>query len=154
MSSVQVILLRDQPNLGSLGDVVKVKRGHARNHLVPRGLARTYSKEAMAEFERMKEQIIKEQQETRLAYVDLHGKLDGYTAQTVVQAQEDGSLYGSVSTSTVVDLLKEQGFAIKREQVQLPGDEPIKSVGDYDLAIRVDSDLVATVKFSVLSSKE
>lgn len=153
MSSMQVILLRNIPNLGSFGDVVKVKRGHARNHLLPTGKVKTYTKENFAEFETRKQEIIKEQEKLQLSLRKLHSELDGYLLQTVMQASEEGQLYGSISPSVVVDLLKEQNHEIKRNQVTLPGGQAIKSIGDYEVEIKISDELVAMLKFSVVSDR-
>ncbi len=153
MSSTEVILLQDLPKIGSLGDVVRVKRGFARNHLVPSGLALAYSETAMQDFEARKKEIIKGQRDARLAKEALHSELDGLLLQAVVQAQEDGSLYGSITQSSVVDLLREQNHVVKRHQVVLPNQEPIKEVGEHDVGIVIDHDLRAQLKFSVLSDR-
>lgn len=151
MSSIKVILLDDAPNLGNFGDVVSVKRGHARNHLLPTGQACTYTPEAMAKFEKEKKKLLKERQEARASLEQLRDKLDGYILQSVYQAQENGVMYGSVTQSAIVDLLKANDITIKRNQVQLPNNEPIKTIGEHDVVIKFDSDLSATMKLSALS---
>jgi large subunit ribosomal protein L9 len=153
MSTVQVILLDDLPHLGKLGDVVKVRRGHARNHLLPTGKAQTYSEAAYADFAKRKKQIIQEQKKKRSALEQFHGELDGYTLQIVMQAREDGQLYGSISQAVVVDQLHKEQHEIKRSQVILPEGEPIKSVGEHEVQIRLNPDLIATIRISVLAEK-
>ena len=152
MASIQVILLRDIPHLGKLGDVVKCKRGHVRNHLLPRKLVEPFTPEAQVEFEKRKEQLIKEQNNARSAIEELHGKLDGYILQETVEAQPGGAMYGSITAVSVVDLLQKQDIVLKRNQVELPNNEAIKAIGNYDIKVTLASDLVATIKFSVLSN--
>ena len=154
MSSTEVILLQDQPKLGKLGDVVKVKLGYARNHLLPTKAAQIYTKEAWESFKSRKEEIIKQQKQARIALEQAHGQLDGYLLQTTVQAQEDGSMYGSITQSTIVDLLQAQNLPVKRHQINLPNDESIKEIGDHEVQITIAHDLVANIKFSVLSNRD
>lgn len=154
MSNIKVILMGDAPHLGRFGDVVSVKRGYARNHLLPSGIARTYTAEAMAEFEKEKKKILKERKEERGRLEELHSQLDGYLLQSVYQAQESGAMYGSVTQSGIADLLAKQGFNIKRNQVKLPNGEPIKSVGEHEVVINVAPDLAAKMRFSALSDRD
>ena len=154
MSNMQVILLGDMPKLGSFGEVVSVKRGYARNHLLPTGKARTYTPETMESFEREKKKILKEREQARGELKSLHGQLDGYILQHVYQAQENGVMYGSVTQSSIVDLLKEQNIMIKRNQVKLPNDEAIKTIGEHEIIIKLDTDLEARLKFSALADKD
>ena len=154
MSNIQVILLGNMPKLGSFGEVVSVKRGYARNHLLPTGKARTYTPETMEVFEREKKKILKEREQVRENLVNLHGQLDGYLLQSVYKAQENGAMYGSVTQSSIVDLLKEQNIMIKRNQVIFPNNEAIKTIGEHEIIIKLDTDLEARLKFSALSDKD
>lgn len=153
MSSIQVILLRDHPTLGKMGDVVKCKRGYVRNHLLPNRLIEIYSSEARASFEKRKQELIAEQEAAEAALRELHAKLDGYKLKTAVQAKEDGSLYGSVAKSTVVDLLRAKGYAIKRNQVRMPDGETIRNTGVHKVGIEVGPGLHATLDFAIAASK-
>ena len=153
MSSVQVILLRNIPTLGKLGDVVKVKRGHARNHLLPTKQAQFYTKENWKVFSEQKKELIKQQKAQLEKLKQQCADLDGYLLQCVVQASEEGQLYGSVNSAMIVDLLRKQNHVVKRNQIALPNNEPIKHIGEYEIVITLSEDLVAKMKFSVLSDK-
>ena len=152
MSSLQVILLRDIPHLGKLGDIVKCKRGYVRNHLLPNKLVEPFTPAAKERFEKMKAQLIKEQKDSRTALEDLHGKLDGYIVQEKVEAQPNGAMYGSITAVSIVDILHKQDITLKRNQIELPGGDAIKEIGDYDIKVTLAHDLVATLKFSVVTS--
>lgn len=153
MSTVQVILLQDIVKLGQLGDVVKVRRGHARNHLLPTGKVQTYTEEAWAGFKEKKQEIIRKQKDSRAALEQQHADLDGYLLQSVMQASDEGQLYGSVTQSVIVDMLRKQNQMLKRNQIALPNNEPIKRIGEYEIKLTISENLIATLKFSVLSEK-
>ncbi|MBF2734602.1 MAG: 50S ribosomal protein L9 [Betaproteobacteria bacterium AqS2] len=153
MSSIQVILLRDHPTLGRMGDVVKCKRGYVRNHLLPNRLIEIYSEEAAAEFEKRKSKLLAEQRAAEEALQALHAKLDGSKLKTSVQAKEDGSLYGSVARSTVVDLLRAKKFTVKRNQIRMPDGDAIKNVGVHKIGVELAPGLVATIDFAVTAGK-
>ena len=154
MSSIQVILLRDMPPLGMLGDVVKVKRGFARNHLLPAGKAQTYTDENWAHFAKYKQEIIKQQQESKAALQKTYNELNGYLLQVVENAGSDGTLYGSITTSKIADLLKEQGYVINRNHIKMPNDEAIKQIGEHSVNISLTADLVASIKLAVLADRD
>ena len=153
MSNIKVILVGES-SLGKFGDVVSVKRGYARNYLIPNRMALTYTPEALVAFEDEKEQILKKHKEERARLEELHSQLDGYLLQSVFQAQDSGVLYGSISQGNIVGLLKMQNIEINKRQVELPNNEPIKAIGEHEVKVKVASDLVATIKFSVLSDKD
>ncbi len=153
MSSFQVILLNDIPSLGKLGDVVKVKRGYARNHLLPTGQAQSYTKENMAGFAKLKQRIVQEQQEREAVLRQTQNTLDGYLLQVVEHAGEDGALYGSINASKIANLLKDQGYEIKRDAIVLPNNEVIKKIGEYDIIINLALNVVVTIKLAVLSDR-
>jgi len=146
---MQVILMEKVVNLGSLGEVVKVKDGYARNYLIPRGKAKRVTEQSLKDFE-AKRADLEKSASTALAEAQEKGtKLDGYLLQVTRKAGEDGKLFGSVTNFDIVEALQAQGFAVDRSHVRLP-QGPLKQIGDQQLAIALHPDVVVHITVSVL----
>ena len=146
---MQVILLEKVINLGQLGDVVKVKAGYARNYLVPHGKAKRATPDNLAEFEKKRADLEKEQA-TILAEANARAeKLNGLMVQISQKAGVDGKLFGSVTNGDIADALKAQGFDVAKASIRMP-DGPLKQVGDHELVIGLHTDVTASIKVSVL----
>ena len=146
---MQIILLEKVVNLGQLGDVVKVKNGYARNFLVPNGKAKRATPENLAEFEKRRADLEKQQADI-LAQANARAeKLNGMMVQITQKAGVDGKLFGSVTNADIADALKAQGFDVAKAEIRMP-DGPLKQVGDHELTLAMHSDVTATIKVSVL----
>lgn len=146
---MEIILVEEMPNLGEVGDVVSVKPGYARNYLFPRGIA-------IPANERQKRRIAHERSilEGKIAKLKDEaagqaGKLNDLTLTIEKSAGENGKLFGSVTAMEVEALLRTKGFEIDRRRIVLP--EPIKSLGDTEVEIKLHRDIRATVKVSVVA---
>lgn len=146
---MQVILMEKVANLGNLGDVVKVKDGFARNFLIPQGKAKRATEANIAAFEVQRVALEKAQAEALAKAQERGAKLDGLTLQIAQKAGVDGRLFGSVTNYDIVEALKAQGHEVERAMVRMP-EGPLKQVGDYEIQIQLHTDLVVTVKISVL----
>lgn len=146
---MQVILMEKVANLGNLGDIVKVKDGFARNFLIPQRKARRATEAAKAEFEAKRAELEKAAAERLVEAQALAAKLDGLMVQISEKAGVDGRLFGSVTNFNIADALVKQGFAVDRSMVRMPAG-PIKTVSDNDVAVQLHTDVVVTVKVSVL----
>ncbi|MBM4226089.1 MAG: 50S ribosomal protein L9 [Gammaproteobacteria bacterium] len=146
---MQVILMEKVANLGNLGDVVKVKDGFARNFLLPQGKAKRATEANIAAFEVQRVALEKAQAESLAKARERGAKIDGLTLQIAQKAGVDGRLFGSVTNYDIVEALKAQGHEIERAMVRMP-EGPLKQVGDYEIQIQLHTDLVVTVKISVL----
>jgi large subunit ribosomal protein L9 len=149
---VQVILRDELPNLGTTGDVVKVKPGYARNYLLPRGLAVEASVRNLRELEHQKRVIADKrlrEQKTAAAVAD---KISSVKLVFEVRAGEDGKLFGSITNQDIHRQLEEKGFSIERRRILL--DDPIKSLGSHDVVIHLGPDTKATVKVDVTALTE
>lgn len=147
---MKLILRNDVDNLGAIGDVVTVKDGYARNFLIPRGLAYYASPKAVRMIEAEKKQHairmnkLKELAEiraTELAEVQL---------TIPMQVGEEERLFGSVTTPMIAQELKDRGFDIDRRTIII--DEPIKSLGIFDVKIKLHTEVIATIKVWVISA--
>jgi large subunit ribosomal protein L9 len=127
-STVEVVLKDNLQHLGSIGDVVRVRRGYARNFLLPRGLAVVASRGNVRQIEH--EKAIQAQ---RIA------KLRG----------EDGKLFGSVTSNDVLEGLKAKGVDdVDKKKLVMP-EQTIKEVGSYEVGVKLPYGLTATVKLEV-----
>ncbi len=146
---MQIILLEKVINLGQLGDVVKVKNGYARNFLVPHGKAKRATPENLAEFEKRRAELEKQQGDILVQAQSRAEKLNGMLVQITQKAGVDGKLFGSVTTADIADALTAQGFEVAKGEIRMP-DGPLKQVGDHDVTVGLHSDVTATIKVSVL----
>ena len=145
--NVQVILREDVAHVGHLGDLVTVRPGFARNFLLPRGLA-------VVANERQQNRVMHEKAvaESRLAKLkkgadEIKGRLDAVVLNISKAAGENEKLFGSVTAMDVEAMLKERGFDVSRRQIVLA--EHIKSVGTFEVPIKLHRDVNAVIKVVV-----
>ena len=149
---LKVILTKDITALGSLGAVVDVARGYARNYLVPQGLAMEATQGNLARVEKLKAkyaQVRAKEQETALAKV---AALEGVSVSISQRVGEGERLYGSVTAAMIVEALAAKGFDLDRKQLDL--EEPIKKLGTYEVAVRLAPEVKATITVEVLAEAE
>ncbi len=146
---MQVILMEKVVNLGGLGDVVKVRDGYARNFLIPQGKAKRVTPENLAEFEKRRAELEKQQVEKLSAAQAKAAKLEGMMVQITRKAGVDGRLFGSVTNFDIAEALKEQGIEVERADIRMP-EGPLKLIGDAQVQIVLHSDVVAGITVSVL----
>ena len=146
---MQIILMERVVNLGGLGDIVKVKDGYARNFLIPQGKAKRATDANRKVFEEKRAELERIQAEAIAAAQAQVEKLEGLMLQITRKTGVDGRLFGSVSTHDIAEALAAQGFQVEKSAIRLP-DGPLKSIGDTPVQIALHTDVVATVKVSVL----
>ncbi|KAF1072884.1 50S ribosomal protein L9 [Variovorax sp.] len=145
---MQVILLDKVVNLGTLGEIVKVKDGYARNFLIPSGRARRATAANKAEFEAKRAEVEKAAA-AKLAESQAQGeKLGGTTVKLTQKAGVDGRLFGSVTNSDIAEELGKQGYKVAKSQVRLPNG-PIKTVGDTTVSVSLHTDVVVDINVTV-----
>ena len=137
---MQIILLEKVLNLGSLGDVVKVKDGYARNFLIPTGLARRATKDAIAEFEARRADLEKAAAEKLAEAKVLAEKLGAAALKMSQKAGVDGRLFGSVTNGDIAEALAGQGFSVSKSQVRMPNG-PLKTTGEFTVAVHLHTDV-------------
>ena len=145
--NVQVILSEDVPNLGRTGDVVKVRAGFARNYLLPRHLAVEANQKNLREFEHNKRVSMLRRERQKSHALTLKEKVEALALVIKARAGEEGKLFGSVTNIDIERALREQGFDIERRKIQLP--EPLKRLGDFQVAIRLEAEVEASLKVEV-----
>lgn len=149
---MKVILKDDVESLGEKGDIVKVKGGHARNYLIPRGLALEATPGNIKSLEaEKKHQARKIEKEIEAANAVLK-KIDGAELKLKVKAGE-GKLYGAVTTKDIAELVsKEKGVELDKKKVMLK--DNIKTLGKYEIAIKLHKEVEAKITVEVEGEKE
>ncbi len=145
--TVELLLLESVDHVGIVGDVVKVRTGFARNFLMPRGLAEAPSQEMIDSLAEKRAVAQKEVAQKRAERESMIERLEGHTIEVEKNANELGLLYGSVTQHEIATLLNEAGFAVRDRDVRLS--QTIKRVDSYEILIRPESDLEATVTLVV-----
>lgn len=147
---MKLILKQDMPNLGEAGEVVDVKPGYGRNYLIPQGLAYEASD---ANLKRIEEERAKEAERRRRDRLEAHrraAQLEGLLLTFHELAGEDGKLFGSVTAADIAEKAKEEAeldFELDKKTVVL--DEPIKTLGDVTVAIRLHAEVEAEIEVRV-----
>lgn len=149
---MQVILLEKIVNLGSLGEVVKVRDGFARNYLIPQGKAKRATPGNVAEFEKRRSELEKAQADALEKAQEKAAKLEGLMVQITQKAGVDGKLFGSVTNVDIADALKGHGVEVQKATIRMP-QGPLKQVGDHPIKIALHADVVVTVTVSVLGEQ-
>ncbi len=148
---MEVILRKDVPKLGKAGDIVKVKDGYARNYLIPKGLAILANQKTIRALENQRKIILAKAERERKKLESLAEKLEGISITVYRKIIEEDRIFGSVSSIDIVNMLKEQGIKVDKNQVIL--DEPIKKLGIFEVPIKLSSDKVVNIKVEVLEEK-
>ena len=148
---MEVILRTDIPKLGKAGDIVKVKDGYARNYLIPKGFAIPANQKNIKALEKQRKIILAKAERERKKLESLAEKLEGITLTIYRKKIDEERIYGSVSALDIVNALKEQGIELDKKYVDL--EEPIKSLGSFEVSIKLSSDKVVNIKVEVLEEK-
>jgi large subunit ribosomal protein L9 len=145
---MEVILKEDVANLGNRGDLVKVADGYGRNFLLPRKLAMQATQANKAVVEQMKSSAARRSATEKALAEQLVIKLEPVMLSFTRKSGEAGHLFGSVTSSDIASGLEAKGFEVDRRKIQL--DEPLKSLGEFSVAIKLHREVTAHVKVQVL----
>ncbi|MDP8234231.1 MAG: 50S ribosomal protein L9 [Candidatus Saelkia tenebricola] len=145
---MKIILLQDYKNLGSKGQIRNVKKGYARNFLIPQGFAQEATTQVLNDLERRNLIEDKKKQKKLSNLEDLKKSLSKVSITIGVKAGEEKKMYGAVTNIDIAKALKDEGFDIDRHAIML--DEPIKELGVYQVPICLHSDIKTQVKIWVV----
>lgn len=145
--SVEVILRDDVPNLGKIGEVVRVKPGYARNYLLPRGLAVEASGRNLRVLEHRKRIIAAKADRDRKAAAAQATTVEGIELRVQARAGDEGRLFGSVTNLDIERLLAARGVTVDRRRILL--EEPIKQLGTFPVVVQLGRDIRATIRVIV-----
>lgn len=149
---MEVILQEDYPSLGYVGDRVQVRPGFARNFLIPRGIA-VEGRSANARTLNHKLQIINAKKLKKKAEAEVLAKrIEGLRFDFILKMGDQGKSYGSVTSKEIEAHLKDAGFEIDRKQVRLL--EPLKTTGEHKVAIKLHSEVSASIVVFIQSEKQ
>ncbi|NQV00656.1 MAG: 50S ribosomal protein L9 [Parcubacteria group bacterium] len=148
---MKVILLKDVEKLGKEGEIKQVADGYARNFLIPKQMAVLATKSEMAQAEEQKKIDTQKAEEELALFQGIASQIDGLELEVPVKINEEGKLFGAITANQIAEKLKEKGFKIKKEQVKLK--DPIKELGEYEIAIEFPHNLETKIKVIVLEEK-
>ena len=132
---MEVILREDVQNLGTVGDVVKVKPGYARNYLLPRGLAVLADRRNVHALEHQKRVVADKRERDRKQAESAAQRLSSIRVTIKARAGEEGKLFGSVTNLDIERALSEQGVIVERRRIRL--EDPIKSIGEHVVPVHL-----------------
>ncbi len=144
---MEVILLENIDKLGSRGQLVKVADGYGRNYLLPKKLAVAATPQNRKWVEQQRVRFLKLEAKEKGEAEELAKLLQGVSVTFTRKAGEKGALFGSVTALDIAEKLAAQGFRIDRRKVHL--DQPLKILGEYDVAVKVHREVTANVKVKV-----
>lgn len=147
----QLLLTESVEALGIVGDVVTVRSGFARNFLLPRNLATTPSPEKIAALATKRADAEQHVAEVRKHREEMVEKLEGFQVTLERTTNDQGLLYGSITQQDLATALKTAGFTVRPRDVRIT--QTIKRIGDYDITIKPEADLEASVKLHVKSDR-
>lgn len=145
---MKVILQEDVPDLGKAGDLVKVKAGYGRNYLIPKGMAVLATPRNIKSIEHQRRLFTDQQSKLRKRADELAEQINILSVTFARKAGEDDKLYGSVTSQNIAEFFSTSGVPVERKQIVL--EEPIKSLGAYDVPIKLHTEVVAELKVWVV----
>ncbi len=149
---MKVILTSDVEKIGSLGDVIEVKKGFARNFLMPRKLAMEVSAHNLALMEGRKKKHQKKLELEKISAIEQKQKFEGVAITIRKKAGENDVLFGSVTTAEIEKELAAKGFSVEKKKIHL--EEPIKRLGDFTAKIKLFKDVEAAIQITVQKEEE
>jgi large subunit ribosomal protein L9 len=154
MKSTSVILRQNVPNVGEAGDLVTVKPGFARNYLLPRGLAFEATE---GNIRRLEEDRRRADERTKRDFLEARRRSTALEAVSLTfnaRAGEESKLFGSITTADIAEKLNAEGnlgFEIDRRQIEL--DEPIKTLGVFNVPVKLHGDVRPEIKVWVIKEE-
>ncbi|MCJ7777285.1 MAG: 50S ribosomal protein L9 [Sedimentisphaerales bacterium] len=145
---MKVLLCEDVKKLGWYGDVVEVNEGYARNYLLPQGLAKVATENNIKAIAKEKAKRAEHRIVQRNRLVEAAKKVEGAEVVLAAKANEQGVLFGSITSEQVAANLRQQGFEVADDIVELP--HHIKQVGAHSVTLVFEHDLTATVKVTIV----
>jgi len=146
---MKVILKQDHDLLGDQGQIVDVKNGYARNYLIPNGFATIANKSNLKSHEEITRQRSRKTDKIAADSNKLALTLSTHTFEFKVKTGEEDKLFGSITSQMIHELLEEKGFAtVERKKILLK--DPIKSLGEHEVEIKLPQSVIAKIKINVI----
>lgn len=144
---MKIILRKDVKGIGNAGEVISVKDGFARNFLLPQGLAFPATSDNLKRVEQDKKKLEQERMTQKQKLKQLADRLNGLSCTIAVEAHDE-NLYGSISADDIARAVEAEAFAINKQNIVL--DAPIKKLGIYEVGVKLDPEISATIKVWVV----
>ena len=144
---MELILRQDVEKLGRRGEVVNVTTGYGRNYLLPRGLAMEVTDGNRAMIDREYKAHALRMAKEKAEFEGVAGRINTLRFVAPRRVGENNMLYGSATSGDIAEFLAAKGVEIDKRKVQL--DEPIKTLGEHEVKIKLHPDVVATLKLTV-----
>jgi len=148
---MKVILLKDIENLGKRHEIKEVKDGYVRNFLLPQGLVKIATEEALIWLKEQKAVIEQKAEETLKQVQGLASSVDGQEVVISVKVGEEGQLFESINAQKISEELKNMGFNVKKSQIDLA--EPIKELGEYPVKVKFEHNLEPEINVIITEEK-
>ncbi len=145
---MKIILIEDVKKLGSMGDIVQVKDGYARNFLFPRNLARLATGSNLKIIEEIKKRKVSSLAKEKRLAEELKERLSSVSCTIATEAGDDDRLFGSVTAQDIAQAFEEKGFSIDKRKILI--EEPIKKLGVYHVSLRLHPEVTGDVKVWVV----
>ena len=149
---MKVILKEDVKALGSIGDIVTVKDGYARNYLLPKGLAVRADEKNLKQFLHQKRLIELKLNKIKIQAESLKEKVENVELNIKQRIGKSGKLFGSVTSLVIEKELEKLGLHIDRKKILLK--EPIKTLGNFEIDIKLHPEVIAKLKVNVIQEEE
>jgi len=150
MAHVKLVLREDVQHLGTVGELVRVRAGYARNFLLPRGMAVLASAGSIRQIEEHKKQAIARAAKLKTSAQALAAQLSTVSVEIARQAGEGDKLYGSVTTKDIAEAVTAKGYALDKHDIVLP--EPIRDLGEHTVQVKLGNGVDASIKVTVKKS--
>jgi len=147
---MEIILLQKVENLGNLGDRVKVRPGYGRNYLIPQGKATEATPVNIAKFEARRAELEKAATDALTVAQGRARELTDLIVTLSAKAGGEGRLFGSVGAADIAEAVSAAGMELKKQEVRLP-QGPIRQLGEYDVEVRLHSDVSAHIRVNVIA---
>lgn len=148
---MQVILKKDIPQLGRIGELIKVREGYARNFLIPRSYAVPANAANLKNFEHQKRLVEVHKKQVRKDSEAIATKMAGLKIKMERRFNESGKMYGTLTGADVVTELAKKDYAVDKRDVEIEG---IKAPGDHTLKVRLPGDVFVEIKLELVALKE
>ncbi len=148
---MKIILREDMDALGLEGDIVEVANGYGRNYLIPKGIALEASIQNVKLFETQRKKIEIKRIKAKEEAEKIKEKLADVMITISQKAGDEDKLYGSVTNMDIAAHLEKQGILIDRKKISL--DKPIKTLGEFEVSIRLYPEVTGSIKVTVVPEK-
>jgi large subunit ribosomal protein L9 len=149
---MNVILLENVENLGSIGDLVKVKPGYGRNYLLPQGKAALATPENMKEIEARRAELEKAAAEELAAAKTRAGTIEGMELVIAANAGPEGKLFGSVGPIDIADAFEKVQVEVERSEIRMP-EGPIQELGEFTIGVHLHPEVDVDIQIRVVEAE-